>query len=219
MRLDSLPPAQVTHGGFAAEAFQHDTNLLFRGVLAPSSGLNRAYERPGRLCAFIGGRCFTCLCLGHLWLLYLKYSTSSRELTPPQISRVFLPPDRLVVQMRADADRPSRRQTYALSGKTAYVDPGDQFEASATILAGAPPALADLSTYSSLRYEPLEDLGADTSVDRYAAVKALRFRQPAGAQAVRAIESLIHREEDQRVALEAAGSGAALVPHPVETEG
>ena len=119
-------------------------------------------------------------------------------------------PDRLVVQMHADAERPSRRQTYALSGKTAYVDPGDQFEASATILAGAPPALADLSTYSSLRYEPLEDLDADTSVDRYAAVKALRFRQPAGTQAVRAIESLIHREEDQRVALEAAGSGAAL---------
>ena len=91
MSLDSLPPAQVTHGGLAAEAFQHDTNLLFRGVLAPSSGLNRSDEGPGRLCTLISGRCFTCFCLGHLWLLYLKRSTSSRELTPPQISRVFLP--------------------------------------------------------------------------------------------------------------------------------
>ena len=49
-------------------------------------------EGPGRLCTLISGHCFACFCLGHLWLLYLKYSTSSRELTPPQISRVFLPP-------------------------------------------------------------------------------------------------------------------------------
>ena len=70
--LDFLPTTQATHGDLAAEAFQHYTNLLFQGVLAPSSGLNRADEGPGRLCAFIGGRCFTCLCLGHLWLLHLR---------------------------------------------------------------------------------------------------------------------------------------------------
>ncbi len=119
-------------------------------------------------------------------------------------------PDRLVVQMHADAERPSRRQTYALSGKTAYADPGSAFEANATILAGAPSAPANLSTYSSLRYEPLEHLDTDSSVDRYAAVKALRYRQSADALVVRAIENLIHREGDQRVALEAAGTGATL---------
>ena len=129
----------------------------------------------------------------------------SRDGTVLEIS-----PDRLKVQMHADSERPSRRQTYALNGKTAYVEPGSEFEANTMILAGAPSALADLSTYSSLRYEPLGDLAADSSVDRYAAVKALRYRQSAGAVVVRAIESLIHREEDPRVALEAAASGAAV---------
>ena len=119
-------------------------------------------------------------------------------------------PDRLVVQMHSDSERPSRKQTYVLSGKTAYVDPGEEFEANATILAGAPSALANLSNYSSLRYEPLEDLYADCSVDRYAAVKALRYRQFGDALVVSAIESLIHREDDPRVALEAAASAAAL---------
>ena len=119
-------------------------------------------------------------------------------------------PDRLKEQMHADAERSSRKQTYVLRGKTAYVGPGTEFEAYTTILAGVPPALADLSSYSSIRYEPLKDLDADSSVDRYAAVKALRYRQSANAVVVRAIESLIHREEDPRVALEAAGSGAAL---------
>ena len=119
-------------------------------------------------------------------------------------------PERLVVQMHVDSERPSRKQTYALNGKTAYIEPGSEFEANTTILAGAPSALADLSTYSSLRYEPLGDLAADSSVDRYAAVKALRYRQSAGAVVMRAIESLICSEEDPRVALEAAASGAAL---------
>ena len=119
-------------------------------------------------------------------------------------------PERVVVQMRADSERPSRKQTYTLNGKTAYVEAGSEFEAHTAILAGVPPALADLTSYSSIRYEPLKDLDANSSVDRYAAVKALRYRQSANAVGVCAIESLIHREEDPRVALEAAGSGAAL---------
>ena len=119
-------------------------------------------------------------------------------------------PDRLMVQMHADSERPARKQTYALKEKTAYVGPGEEFEANATILAGAPSALADLSTYSSVMYNPLEDLAAESGVDRYAAVKALRYRQEADFKVMSDIESLIHREEDPRVALEAAGSGAAL---------
>ena len=118
--------------------------------------------------------------------------------------------DQLIVRMHADSERPSRRQTYALNGKAAYVQEGSEFEANATILAGAPSSLADLSTYLSLRYEPLEHLASDSTVDRYSAVKALRYRESADARVVPEIESLILREKDQRVALEAAASGAAL---------
>ena len=99
-------------------------------------------------------------------------------------------PDRLKVQMHADAERSSRKQTYVLRGKTAYVGPGTEFEAYTTILAGVPPALADLSSYSSIRYEPLKDLDADSSVDRYAAVKALRYRQSANAVVDSLVKSL-----------------------------
>ena len=118
--------------------------------------------------------------------------------------------DRLVVQMKADSERPSRKQTYALKGKASYVTSGEEFEANATVLAGAPSGIADLSNYSSLKYEPLEELDSESSVDRYAAVKALRYRQSADTSVVTAIESLIQSEVDPRVALEAAGSGAAL---------
>lgn len=123
---------------------------------------------------------------------------------------VEVSPNRIVVQMKADSERPSRKQTYVLNGKTAYVAPKEEFAANATVLAGAPPGLADLSIYSRLRYEPLEELDAESNVDRYAAVKALRHRLYADALVVSAIESLIPRESDPRVALEAAGSGAAL---------
>ena len=118
--------------------------------------------------------------------------------------------ERLIVQMNADAERPARRQTYTLRGKSVYVAPGDTFRAHTTILAGEPPALADLSTYLPRRYEPLADLQSGTDVDRYAAVKALRFRDEPRDKVVPALEDLIRRETDERVALEAAGSAAAL---------
>ena len=117
---------------------------------------------------------------------------------------------RLIVQMTADAERPARRQTYTLRGKSVYVSPGDTFTAHSTILAGEPPRLADLSSYLPRRYAPLEDLRADTDVDRYAAVKALRFRDDPLHRVIPALEHLIRREVEERVALEAAGSAAAL---------
>ena len=117
---------------------------------------------------------------------------------------------RLIVQMNADAERPSRRQSYTLRGKSVYVSPGDTFTAYTTILAGEPPRLADLSSYLPRRYAPLEDLRADTEVDRYAAVKALRFRDDPRHRVIPALEHLIRREAEERVALEAAGSAAAL---------
>ena len=118
--------------------------------------------------------------------------------------------ERLIVQMAADAERPARRQTYTLRGKSVYVSPGDTFRAHTTILAGEPPALADLSAWLSRRYGPLDDLHADADVDRYAAVKALRFRDDPRARVIPALEDLIRREPEERVALEAAGTAAAL---------
>ena len=119
-------------------------------------------------------------------------------------------PERLIVQMNADAERPTRRQTYTFHGKSVYVFPGDTFKAHTTILAGVPTALADLSAYLPHRYSPLDDLHADTDVDRYAAVKALRFRDETRDRVIRALEDFIRREPEERVALEAAGSAAAL---------
>lgn len=118
--------------------------------------------------------------------------------------------EKLIVQMQADAERPERRQTYTLRGKSVYLSPGDTFTADTTILAGAPPALADLTAYLPHRYTPLEDLNSNTDVDRYAAVKALRFRDDPRDQVIPALEDLIRRENEDRVALEGAGSAAAF---------
>lgn len=118
--------------------------------------------------------------------------------------------ERLIVQMTTDTERPARRQTYTLRGKSVYVSPGDTFTAQTTILAGEPPTLANLSAYLQRRYEPLDDLLADNDVDRYAAVKALRFRDEPRDQVLPALEDLLRRETEERVALEAAGSAAAL---------
>ena len=118
--------------------------------------------------------------------------------------------ERLVVQMDADADRSARRQTYTLRGKSVYVSPGDTFRARISILAGEPVALADLSAYLPRRYAPLADLRSDADVDRYAGVKALRFRDDSRDEVIPAPEELLRRETEERVALEAAGSVAAL---------
>ena len=118
--------------------------------------------------------------------------------------------DRLIVQMHADSERPARRQTYQLRGKSVYASPGDTFSAETTILAGAPTALADLSTYLPQRYAPLDDLQSSNDVDRYAAVKALRFRDDPRERVLPALEDLIRQEEEERVALEASGSATAF---------
>ena len=47
--FDPLPPAQVIRGDLAAEAFQHDADLLFRGILTSGGRLHRADEGPGLL--------------------------------------------------------------------------------------------------------------------------------------------------------------------------
>jgi len=117
--------------------------------------------------------------------------------------------DKLVVMMEGDGTAP-RRQTYTLNGKHAYVAPGDRFEARTTILAGAPRSMVDLARYLSNRYDPLEQVRSESPLDRYAAVKALRFRRDLRSQAASILEAALDHEPEGRVALEAAASAAAL---------
>lgn len=116
---------------------------------------------------------------------------------------------KLVVMMEGDGG-PSRRQTYILGDKHAYVGPGERFVANTTMLAGAPESVADLNRYLSDRYDPLGEVTAESSVDRYAAVKALRFRSDLHREAVPALEKVLNTEPEIRVGLEAAASAAAL---------
>lgn len=117
--------------------------------------------------------------------------------------------ERLVVMMQGDGKAP-RRQTYTLNGKHTYVSPGDRFEARITILAGAPEAMADLQPHLQRRYDPLDAMGSNDAVDRYAAVKAIRFRDDLHGQARAALEQFLAAEQEARVALEAAGAAAFL---------
>ena len=112
--------------------------------------------------------------------------------------------EQLIVLMHGD-DKPPRRQSYKLSGKRVYVAPGDGFKAKASILAGAPESLANLAFYLNRKYDPIRDLQSPSHVDRYAAVKALPYREDLHGQAVSALEQLLNKETEERVALEAGG--------------
>ena len=118
--------------------------------------------------------------------------------------------EKVVVEMHATPDLPSRRQTYALKGKTAYFSTGDTFKGSVTFLAGAPSSLADLLSYLNRKFDPLDDLHSPNVIDRYAAIKALPHRKDLKKQAVSVLEEHLSQEPEPRVALEAAGSAASL---------
>lgn len=117
--------------------------------------------------------------------------------------------EKLVVVMEGDGEVP-RKQTYTLNGKHPYVKVGDRFAADITILAGAPRELADLSHHLRNRYQPLDHLADESPISRYAAAKALRFRADLHEQAVPALHKMLGVEQEIRVALEAAGSAAAV---------
>ncbi len=118
--------------------------------------------------------------------------------------------EKVIVEMYATPDRPSRKQTYALRGKTPYFSTGDTFKGSVTFLAGAPPSLADFVSYLNRKFNPLDDLHSPNVVDRYAAIKALPHREDLKEQAVAALEEHLSKEPEPRAALEAAGSAVAL---------
>ena len=129
---------------------------------------------------------------------------------PSRDGRVLeVTPEKIIVEFK-EGEGPVRRQTYTLRGKTPYIAPGETFTAETTILAGAPASLADLRSSLQQRYTPLNDLASPAAVDRYAAVKALRFREDPRGHVISALEDLLQRETEHRVALEAAGTAAAL---------
>lgn len=117
--------------------------------------------------------------------------------------------DKLVVQM-SKPDGKSRKQTYDLTKKTSYVRKGDRFTGNSSILAGAPKSLATIKSYLKKNYNPLNDLSAKNSVDRYAGAKSIRFRHDLHGRALPLLEKLISEEPEKRVALEAAGTASAL---------
>jgi hypothetical protein len=117
--------------------------------------------------------------------------------------------EKLVVEMHRGGDV-RRRQTYTLNGKHVYVRPGDRFKAEVSILAGAPAERASLATFAGRAYDPLAALREANAVDRYAAVKAIPHRIDLRQGAVAALEQLLGDEQEERVALEAAGSAATL---------
>jgi hypothetical protein len=115
-------------------------------------------------------------------------------------------PDVLVVQM----DETNRRQTFRLTDRHPYVAQGDRFEAGLTFLAGAPERMADLAPHLARSYDPLADISGSRAIDRYAAAKAVRFRPDCQGPAAALLEAQLAVEPEPRVALEIAGTLAAL---------
>jgi hypothetical protein len=130
----------------------------------------------------------------------------------PKRNGVVVSIDNVVIRVLMDADneRPARPQTFQLRGKTPYVAVGDRFVAEASIIAGVPAHRADFKSYLKNKYDPLDDVAAKNPVDRYAAVKSLRFLPSRKKQALTAIEQRLDAEKEERVLLEAAGAGTAL---------
>jgi hypothetical protein len=116
---------------------------------------------------------------------------------------------KLTVEMISAANE-RRKQTYTLREKNSYVGVGDAFSARVSILAGAPGEIADMGKARIRAYAPLDALNSVSHVDRYAAVKALPFRDDLGVQRIAALEALLPGEQEQRVALEIAGAAAKL---------
>jgi hypothetical protein len=117
--------------------------------------------------------------------------------------------DRLTVVMDKQGGG-TRIQHYKLNGKRVYVQVGGRFKGAVSFLAGVPASMADLGAFLGERYDPIRDLQAPNAIDRYAAIKAIPYRDDLHRLAVPALEELLRNEPEERVALEAAGSSAAM---------
>lgn len=117
---------------------------------------------------------------------------------------------KIVTEMFATSMQDKRKQTYALKGKTPYVNVGDIFKADVSFISGMPSSMADLSSYLYNVYDPFAGMLSENDVDRYAAAKSLPYRDDNKKSAITALEDLIAIEHDARIKLEAAGSASAL---------
>lgn len=117
--------------------------------------------------------------------------------------------ERLGVVWEGDG-APARSYGYSLRGKVPYVPPRATFPAGTMVLAGTPARLADLEPYKRQVYDPLQALASVVPVDRFAAAKALPFRDDLRQRARPVVEAQVGRDGDQRVALEIANAAAAL---------
>src|SRR5215207_8796540 len=104
----------------------------------------------------------------------------------------------------------ARRQTYRLQGRHAYVHVGESFRGGISIIAGLPAGLARLNDYLLRTYDPLGDLAATSDVDRYSAAKVIRSSADLATRAIERLRARVLEEEDGRIALEAAGTAAAI---------
>lgn len=107
-------------------------------------------------------------------------------------------------------DGAKSQYSYQMKGRHPYVRPGDRFKAGTTFLAGAPDRMANLQLYLKQRYDPLRLLRSARPTDRYAAVKAIRFRPDCQGAADALLSRMLAREADPRVELEAAATATAL---------
>ena len=152
--------------------------------------------------------------LGKAKSVTLKGPRKSRtwpSCVPARSGRVLKVDGSCIVAELGGDGKPARKQSFDLSkGKCAYVGVGDRFEGNVSIIAGTPAKLSDTPKFLARQYDPIEELLHEDPVDRFAAVKALPFREEIRAQAVRSLEALLRTEREPRVALEAAGSAARL---------
>lgn len=102
-----------------------------------------------------------------------------------------------------------RRQTYSLRGKQPYVRVNDRVDARNVFLAGTPPRIASLADYCALTWNPLSDVSSETAATRYAAAKALGFRDDL-SDSQQVLDWMLGAEADPRVALEIAGALARV---------
>ncbi|MGF6699013.1 hypothetical protein OKW38_003625 [Paraburkholderia sp. MM5496-R1] len=117
--------------------------------------------------------------------------------------------ERLFVGWGGDG-APARRYCYALKGKRSYLLKGQTFASGTEFLAGTPATFADMRPYLRQAYRPLDNLQSANIVDRYSATKAIPFRPDTHADALPVLADMLGEEEDKRLALEVAGSAAAL---------
>lgn len=121
---------------------------------------------------------------------------------------------KIVIRQFAIGEKPERKQSYQLRGRTPYVQVGDRFEAGTSFLAGTPKKLANIHDYLDQVYDPFSGLESNNLVDRYSAAKSFPYRDDNQQEVVSSLEALITSESEERIQLEAAGSatyyGSAL---------